>query len=125
MEDSIGNTFGGYLTSIIDKENVWINDSHAFLFSLRSNGRINEMMKFEIKEAKYGFFLYEKSNERFFGFGYGVGHALCIFKENKKFQSYCDQNDKYFNYHNIPNALYGNKHPEKMMFKRLLIIQMK
>ena len=125
IEDTAGNTFGGFLKSKIDKEASWINDKNAFLFSLRSNGRIDGMMKYEIKEPKYAFYLYENNQDRFFGFGYGVGHALTIFKANRKSQSYCDQNDKYFNYHNIESALCGTKHPEKMTLKRIVIIQMK
>ena len=125
IEDTIGNTFGGFLKRKIEKEATWINDSNAFLFTLRSNGRIDEMMKYEIKEPKYAFYLYDKSQDRFFGFGYGSGHSLTIFKANRKSLSYCDQNDKYFNYHNIPNALCGTTHPDKMTLKRVVIIQMK
>ena len=125
IEDMVGNTFGGFVKSKIEKEGSWISDKNAFLFSLRSNGRIDGMMKFEIKEPKYAFYLYENSQDRFFGFGYGVSHAITIFKANRKSQCYCDQNDKYFNYHDIDCALCGTKHPEKMLLKRIVIIQMK
>ena len=61
IEDEEDQKFGGYLNSKIDKVFSYndegyrcgdgtIKDENAFVFSLQSNGRLNEMMKFEIKD---------------------------------------------------------------------------
>ena len=58
MEDTENNVFGGYINSRIDQYrwqegDKWkgsnITDPHSFVFSLKSNGRLEEPMKFEIK----------------------------------------------------------------------------
>ena len=44
--DSNGNVFGGFLNSPIIKENMSIEDKNAFIFSLKSNGRLKTPQKF-------------------------------------------------------------------------------
>ena len=51
-----------------------------------------------------------------------------LYKDSNKNQSYCEQNNNWFDYHRIPKALCG-KEPKKygyMYFtpKRILVIQM-
>ena len=62
VEDTEGNKFGQYLHSRITGYYP-IRDPNSFLFSLQSNGRINGMMKFEIKDAKNTFYLDHQSSD--------------------------------------------------------------
>ena len=49
VEDTSNNKFGGYIVSTINAHTTNdINDSNAFIFSLKSNGRINGMKRFNI-----------------------------------------------------------------------------
>ena len=64
IEDEQNNKFGGYLNATIYRTNCgngWENsnilDSNAFVFSLKSNGRMNRMMKFEIRNTTYTFLI--------------------------------------------------------------------
>ena len=58
IEDEEGNRFGGYVDAVIDNyqliENEYlvgesVTDPKAFVFTLKSNGRMNGMMKFNVK----------------------------------------------------------------------------
>ncbi|GAB1224869.1 hypothetical protein ENUP19_0223G0022 [Entamoeba nuttalli] len=118
IEDTEGNKFGGYVNSKIDKDEWYINDSQSFVFSLESNGRMKGMTKFDIKEPEYAFYLYNQSNNYLFSFGYR--HDICVYKENIKTQTYCDQDS--FEYKGIQYSLCG-----KYYFtpKRFIVIEMK
>ncbi|BFU25517.1 trichohyalin, putative [Entamoeba histolytica] len=120
IEDSKGNKFGGYVNEKIDKVGEWINDSKSFLFSLESNGRIEGMKKFDIKEPEYAFYLFNQSHKCLFEFGYG---DICVFKENDKTYSSCYQHS--FSYEGIRNALCGKQIPECFTPKRIIVIEMK
>ncbi|BFU19596.1 trichohyalin, putative [Entamoeba histolytica] len=121
IEDSKGNNFGGYVNEKIDKVDEWISDSKSFVFSLESNGRMEGMKKFDIEQQQYAFYLYNKSDDWLFSFGFefGLGDIL-VHKENNKTQSYCKQYS--FEYEGISNALCG-----KYYFtpKRIIVIEMK
>ncbi|MBR2072123.1 MAG: TLD domain-containing protein, partial [Alistipes sp.] len=54
------NKFGYYTPKKIEQISEYYNDSNSFLFSLKSNGRLNEMMKFPIKNPNESFWLYNK-----------------------------------------------------------------
>ncbi|BFU23421.1 predicted protein [Entamoeba histolytica] len=114
IEDEEGNKFGGYVNSKIDKVG-WINDSKSFVFSLKSNGRMKGMMKFDIKEPQHAFCLYNQSHKCLFEFG---GDIL-VCKENYKTASHCYQDS--FDYKGISKALCG-----KYYFtpKRIIVIEM-
>ena len=64
VEDTENNKFGYYLnTEIIEKYDDWIpTDKDSFTFSLKSNNRLNGMMKFEQKDTKYGYYIYSNEN---------------------------------------------------------------
>ena len=63
------------------KYNILLKDDKSFMFSLNSNGRYNEMMKFEQKDNFCGGFdLYDKSDDSLFEIFGGLG----IKKENDK-----------------------------------------
>ena len=63
----------------------------------------------------------KKSSSRLIDLG-----DIRLYKENEKNESHCWQNERYFNYHGIENALCG-KTGEDGFFtpKRILVIQMK
>ncbi|BFU25791.1 trichohyalin, putative [Entamoeba histolytica] len=121
IEDEDGNKFGGYVNSKIDKVDDYIYDSKSFLFSLESNGRIEGMKKFDIKEPQHAFILFNQSDNYLFGFGcYG---DIAVYKENNKTKSSCFQRS--FEYEGILNALCGKQHPEGFTPKRIIVIEMK
>ncbi|BFU26695.1 trichohyalin, putative [Entamoeba histolytica] len=122
IEDEEGNKFGGYVNSKIDKVDGDINDSKSFVFSLESNGRIEGMMKFDIKEPQHAFYLYYQSHSCLFSFGFGFGD-IRVYKENNKTLSYCKQES--FEYEGISNALCGKQYPYRFTPKRIIAIEMK
>ncbi|EKE40396.1 hypothetical protein ENU1_091720 [Entamoeba nuttalli P19] len=118
VEDTQGNIFGEYVNSKIDKVDAWINDPHAFVFSLESKGRLKKMMKFDIKEPKYGFFMESSSYGPLFDIGFG--RDIGVYKQNYSTKSFCLQFS--FEYDGISNALCG-----KRIFKtkQVIVIEMK
>ncbi|BFU18094.1 trichohyalin, putative [Entamoeba histolytica] len=123
IEDSRGNKFGGYVNSKIDEVNDYIKDSHSFLFSLESNGRLKGMKKFDIKEQEYAFWLDNQTDDGLFSFGCGLIGNRCdiyVYKENDKTKSFCKQNS--FKYEGISKALCGK---EWFTTKRIIVIEMK
>ena len=99
-------------------------DNKSFHFNLESNGRLQQPMKFEIKDLKYGgYTLYEKSDYGLIFLG-----DIGLFKEDYKNKSHCYQYEDRFDYHGIKNALCGKEPDENgwMYFtqKRILVIQM-
>ncbi|BFU25821.1 trichohyalin, putative [Entamoeba histolytica] len=120
IEDTKGNKFGGYVNSKIDKVDGFINDSQSFVFSLESKGRMEGMMKFDIKEPEFAFCLFNQSYNRLFKFGLG---DILVLKENYKTKSWCKQQS--FEYKGISNALCGKQFPERFTPKRIIVIEMK
>ncbi|BFU24994.1 trichohyalin, putative [Entamoeba histolytica] len=120
IEDKEGNKFGGYVNSKIDKVDDFINDSQSFVFSLESKGRMEGMMKFDIKQPQYAFWLWNQSHD--FLFAFGGGSDILVGKENYKI-SWCDQLS--FDYKGIENALYGKQYPNHFTPKRIIVIEMK
>ncbi|BFU26557.1 predicted protein [Entamoeba histolytica] len=99
----------------------WINDSKSFVFSLESNGRIEGMMKFDIKQPQFAFYLHNQSCDCLFGFG--NGHDIRVCKENDKTKSWCEQCS--FEYKGISNTLCGKLYPDRFTPKRIIVIEMK
>ena len=66
VEDINNNKFGYSLTSLMNQSlNNWTNDSNAFMFSLKSNGRVNGMYKFEINSNQSNMnWIYHKDNKQ-------------------------------------------------------------
>ena len=126
IEDEDGEKFGYYLNTKVIKEywpNVIETDNKSFHFNLESNGRLQQPMKFDIKNLKYGgYLLYEKSSVNLITFG-----DIVLWKENKKNSSFCYQNEDWFDYHGIEKALCGKIGWKGEFFtpKRILVIQMK
>ncbi|BFU19131.1 trichohyalin, putative [Entamoeba histolytica] len=121
IEDSEGNIFGGYVHSKIDKYD-YIYDSKSFLFSLESNGRLEGMMKFDIKMPEYTFWLFKQSHHCLFSFGCGAD--ICVYKENNKTKSFYNQFS--FEYEGTKNALCGKGWFTNCFTpKRIIVVQMK
>ena len=129
VEDEQKNKFGYFLSTQIQltKYDAWIStDTNTFLFSLKSNGRLKGMMKFEIKNTNNGYFLRTKSESPYL-IHLGGGAAIGLAKENSKGSSYCYQNNSYFDYHGTENPLVGGSGSGDKYFtpKRITVIQMK
>ena len=74
IEDFENNKFGCFISSTIDQYDDYIQDKHAFIFTLKNNGRIKEgngMKKFDISNCHYGFYLCTKQDNCLFWFGHG------------------------------------------------------
>ena len=99
IEDNHGNVFGGYVDAKIDgyqfcEHGEWkgsaIIDPKTFVFSLKSNGRLEGPMKFNIKseDNDNAFQIFNQENEVLFSFG---KKDIVIKKENQRTTSYCEQ----------------------------------
>ncbi|EMS12192.1 hypothetical protein KM1_058620 [Entamoeba histolytica HM-3:IMSS] len=98
----------------------FINDPNSFVFSLESNGKLKGMMKFNIKESKHAFKIYNQLDNCLFSFGLG---DIDVYKENNKIKSYCHQDS--FEYNGISNVLCGKDYTEYFTPKRIIVIEMK
>ena len=87
---------------------------------MKSNGRIEGMKRFEIKNKENAFCFHEKSRDRLIWFcDFG---AIGVLLKGKQTESVCNQRDDYVDYQNINNAFCGNN---TFTPKRVTIIQMK
>ena len=93
IEDTNNNKFGCYLPVKIDKYDTGVpGNKDMFLFSLKSNGRIDGMMKFEWKQGR-GYYLPNKSHGNLIYLGSGAD--LGLRKQNHN-RGWINQNDSYF-----------------------------
>ena len=130
IEDTNNNKFGAFISASIQPNGNYTTDYNSFLFSLKSNGRLNGMQKFEIQSnnAQYACNLRSKSDTYLIAFG-GFYWNICIDKENYKSQnSYCREYIYDYNYHGyqntfLPNCANGNA--VNYTPKRFVVIQMK
>ena len=124
IEEEDGEKFGYYLnTEVIEDYDYWKEtDKKSFEFNLESNGRLQQPMKFEIKDLKYGGYeLFKKSDDCLIILG-----DIYLNKENKKKTSCCYPTERKFDYHGIKKALCGKVwEPHRFIPKRILVIQMK
>ena len=81
IEDTNGNKYGYYLPTTITQYQSYAKSKESFLFTLKSNGRINGMMKFEIKNTSQTFLLYNNNSSLFH---FGCGGDLCLYKQSDK-----------------------------------------
>ena len=121
IEDEDGEKFGYYLNSQLGEKcgKLMPVDNKTFHFNIKSNGRLDKPMKFEIKERKDGCGLCDDTNVALIVIG-----NIVLGKDNNRRMSYCDENEK-FNYHGIEHALCGKKNPQKFIPKRIVVLQMK
>ena len=116
VEDNDGNKFGEYLHEKVTSSGG-LTDSNAFLFSLKSNGRIKEgMLKFEITSPSCAFYLWNDNGL------FSFGNTDTEIKKQGTNQSYYN-GQSYFNYHGYNYALRGNGN--KFTPKRITAYQLK
>ena len=124
IEDTNGNKFGYYLSSNISSINNTISDEHAFLFTLKNNGRVTEgngMMKFEYTKKEWACFIESKTSNMLIGLG--DGFTICLYKSQKRSDSFYKQYDEYFNCHGTKDVVLGRD--KEFTPKRIIVIQMK
>ena len=118
--------FGYYLSIKVNERYGYDieTDNKSFEFNLESNGRLQQPMKFEIKDLKWGGYkLKEKSSDYLITLG-----DIVLYKENNKNESLCYQFENRFDYHGIYKALCGKTYYNYSGYftpKRILVIQMK
>ena len=118
-----GNTFGYYFTGTIDKLNDYIKSSNCFIFSLKSNGRLNGMKKFEEKENCKGLVIDDETSSCLFG----IHGGFWIYKDCRKTNSNVSEQNVYFDYHRLSNIyLTRSAGQSDMEFtpNRITVIQM-
>ena len=125
IEDTKGNKFGGYFNSKVNSIKSYNSyDLNAFVFNLKSNGRLTEMMKFEITNPNKSFRIYSSSSNWLFSIGSDGGNNglddITVMKRNyENGRNGCCQ--RCYNYKGIQNALCGSK---EFDIQRFVIIQM-
>ena len=130
IENEDDEIFGYYSnTKLIKLYRRQETDSKSFHFNLQTkNNRINQSMKFKIKDSKNsGIWLWKADSDYLIKMG-----DIYLFKENMKNESSCLQHENAFNYQGIENALCGkiiqkenNKLKGCFTPKRIIVIQMK
>ena len=123
IEDTTNNKFGYYLNGTINKYNFNLKYKGSFMFSLKSNGRVNGMHIFEEKDYFAGYRLYPKSENLLFH-TYG---GIYIFKEKSKTLSYIFEDSYYYDFHGITKAFHPKLSEGKNKFftpNRICVIQM-
>ena len=102
-EDNI--LFGGYINTTITNTNDWIVDDKAFVFSLKSNGRLQQPEKYQIqtKECNDVFDLFDDNNEKLFTIGKG---DICLLKKDIG-KGWCKQHS--FDYEGKESILIGKE----------------
>ena len=120
IDDIEYNRFGGYISSTISGPDTYISDSNAFIFSLRSNRRLPEPTKFNIKYPEDAFTLITTHERYIFAFGGGYDIKL----DSKKTADYANSNPSSYDFGNNTNALYGKIYPHRFTPKRWVVYQM-
>ena len=120
VEDEEGNKFGEYVQSKIIRTENHISDKNAFVFSLKSNRRLDGMKKFNIIKDKYAFAVWNDNDEDLFFIGCNGANVKIKKYGNQSRSQVCNQ--KLFDYEGIENALIGRIGEFKP--KRITVIQM-
>ena len=127
IESTCGNKFGYYLSTSIHPTivNRWVEtDDRSFLFNIKSDNRLKNMMKFEIRKGRFGYKMFDLADDCLINLGDRM--AICLFKDNRKHESYCFQDGRFFNYHGVDEALVGKTgYDECFVPARIIVIQMK
>ena len=122
IEEEDGEKFGYYLnTEMIERYTKEIQtDRKSFEFNLQSNGRLNGMIKFQIRNINAGIWLFGKSDELLITIG-----DIVLSKEDKKCESWFYQSNDNFHYHDIENPVCSKRGLSfPFTIKRLIVIQM-
>ena len=130
IEDTDEEKFGYYLNTIViyNKYKNEVTDLKTFHFNLQSkNNRLKQPMKFEIEDIEDGGYELSENNSCFLIL---IGD-ICLFKEKRKNDCYCLDENESFNFKKIEKALCGKVENfdsslnETFILKRLIVIQMK
>ena len=122
VEDGENNTFGYYFNGKIEDYKNDVQSLNCFIFSLKSNGRLHGMTKFEQSNFEQQIYIGDKAGELLIG----ICDGFWIMKQNITNQSYIwqDQNNQFIYYKGIENALNGKGFPNTFSPKRIVVIQM-
>ena len=122
VEDTEQNKFGFYLSTKI-QPNIFDNwvatDSNSFLFSLKSNGRIDRMMQFELINKGYGYYIYMDQNKPVLFY---AGVDFYIGKKSRQDWTKTMQNPQNTNLNGIEYPLTGRN--GRFSVKQFVVIQM-
>ena len=119
IDDDQNNRFGGYISSKIIDHDTYINDPDAFIFSLRSNGRLNRPTQFKIKYPGNAFISITTHDRYIFAFGGGYDIKL----DSKKTANYANSNPSSYDFGDHQDALYGKIYPHRFTPKRWVVYQ--
>ena len=122
VEDTNNNIFGYYFNGEITKLNGWMKANGSFAFSLKSNGRIHQPMKFDEKEKCSGLYIHDNYETRLFY----PDSLLYFFKENKKNQCEIKEASYLFDFNGLENVFFessGEGGWVKFNPKRIVVIQ--
>lgn len=121
IKDDIGNKFGYYLNSTLDKiEKSMSTSMQSFMFSLEHNHDSSYPKKFELRFKFNNCYLYSNESSRLIDIG-----DICLKKKSFKDSSYCDLDNWNFNYHCGKYLFGSNKSTFNFNPNHLLVIQMK
>ena len=132
IEDNQQNVFGCFIHQPIisyrQRMKRWwkgerVTDDKAFVFSIHSNDRLDEMKMFPIREEKssWAFALYDQDEEGLFAVG--GGNDIYVKKSEYKDQCFCIQSS--FDYQGIEDALIGESFYHSFTVKNILVVQFK
>ena len=130
-EDTTGQKFGGYVDAKVDhyatlnhglelNKLMCISDPKSFLFNLKSNGRLQGMMKFNISDPSRAIRVFTQSDKEGDMFELGWGDFR-VFKKHKTSSCYC-ANGGCYNYQGVSYGMCGQHH---FTVKRVIAIQLK
>ena len=120
IDDIENNRFGGYISAEITKADSYVTDPNAFIFSLRSNGRLSQPTKFKIKYPGNAFTLITTHDRYIFAFGGGYDIKL----DSYKTKEYANSNPSSYDFGENTNALYGKIYPHRFTPKKWVVYQM-
>ena len=128
IEDDRGEKFGYYLNTQIKLQKYYEwepTDIISFHFNISSsNKRLKKPTRFEIKDTKWGGYMcFKENDDELIRIG-----DICIYKEHRKGQSYCTQDESRFQYHSVLKALCGKagtSSEDEFIPLRIIVIQMK
>ena len=80
------------------------------------------MLKFEYSKKEWACFVESKTSNLLIGLG--DGFTICLYKSQKRSDSFYNQYDEYFDYHGLLNSLTGKSSENKFTPKRIVVIQM-
>ena len=104
IKNNLNYVFGGYASKAWHSNNEWIQDSDAFIFSLRRNG-ISTNEKYKVTKPQNAYQGYYSTY--FWLFGFGGGHDIAVKANSNTETGSCT----YFGYsYELPEGYtYGNE----------------